>query len=171
VWSTLVDTMEVVYERYVAPIDPDERQALYADWVRFAVDFGVPAGDLPADRESFGRAYEAELDGLVVTPTARRVAGAILDPPVWWAPRPLKRLGATVATGLLPPTLRDRYGLGWAPADEQRLARIDDIVRRGYRHLPAARVRLPDAYLAGRRVVTSLAERRGRSHSSPARVE
>jgi uncharacterized protein (DUF2236 family) len=174
VWSTLVDTMEVVYERYVAPLAPDEREALYTEWVGFAVAFGVPAADLPADRNAFGRAFESELEALVVTPTARRVAGAILDPPVWWAPATLKRLGATVATGLLPPTVRDRYGLAWTPADERRLARIDDAVRRTYRHLPAGRVRLPDAYLAGRRTVkaaAALTVRRAGRYSSPVSVE
>jgi hypothetical protein len=47
-------------------------------------------------------------------------------------------------------------------------------VRRTYRHLPAGRVRLPDAYLAGRRTVkaaAALTVRRAGRYSSPVSVE
>lgn len=156
VWSTLVDTADVVHARYVGALTPDQRDALYADWVTFAAFFGIPAEDLPPDRHAFAEHHVRERAALVVTPTARRLATDILDPPLWWAPTWLEEAVATIAVALLPTDICEGYGLLVDAAQEQRARRLERWIRRTYRHLPAARRRLPEAYLAGRRLVTSV---------------
>lgn len=156
VWSTLVDTTDVVHARFVGPLDPDRRDALYRDWLRFATFFGVPGELLPSDRRAFEQAYHEELEGLAVSPTARQVARSILDPPIWWAPRQVKAVGRTIAVTLLPPEVREGYGFPWTTADQAAADRLQVRLRRAYRCLPAARRELPYVYLAARRAVTAL---------------
>jgi uncharacterized protein (DUF2236 family) len=153
VWSTLVDTADTVFARFVGPLSPDERDRLYADWLRFAGFFGIPRPDLPSDRHAFARVYQDDVASLVVTPTARRVSRAVLDPPLWWAPSTLKSLAASVTTSLLPPALRDAYGLEWDEEHQRRADRVQIRLRRGYRPLPHARVELPRVYLFCRRLL------------------
>jgi uncharacterized protein (DUF2236 family) len=166
VWSTLVDTSGVVYARFVGALTPDERDALYADWITFATFFGIPDADLPPDRHAFAVDYERTVASLVVTPTARRVKDAILDPPLWWAPGALRRLGATFAVALLPPQLRDGYRLTWSADDQRRADRLARLVRRHYPALPSSRTRLPYLYMGARR-----ATRRRTGQSRPINVE
>lgn len=153
VWSTLVDTTEVVYGRFVGPLVPDDRDALYDDWTRFARFFGVPPERIPPERHAFRASYRDELARLVVSPTGRHVAEAIVDPPIWWAPRWLRDVGATLARSTLPAALRERYGWRWTPDDQRRADRLEVRLRLAYQHLPAVRRRLPDAYVAVRRLV------------------
>ena len=76
VWATLADTSLLVFRRAVRPLGVAELDTYFAEQVRFAETFGIPAEMVPADWASF-RAY---FDGMVahelrVTEAARAVAG------------------------------------------------------------------------------------------------
>ncbi len=117
--ATLVDSGLVVYQRYVRPLTPGEREALWQDWRVFGAMFGIPDGRMPASYGDFRRYMRRMLDGedLHVTDEARTTAREIvMRPPVPLAARPLLELANFVTVGLLPPRIRGHYGFSWDPA-------------------------------------------------------
>jgi uncharacterized protein (DUF2236 family) len=126
VWvhSTLVTTGIAMHETYVGPLTRAEREAFYAEMKVVARIFGVPDGVLPSTIDDM-HAYEQRLldDGvLCVTDAARLIARTVLSPPVPLAFRlPLAAL-ARANAGLLPPQLREQYGVHWNQLDAFGLA-------------------------------------------------
>jgi uncharacterized protein (DUF2236 family) len=57
-------------------------------------------------------------DTLAVGPASREIAASILAPPVFFAVQPAFRLVNFFTVGLLPPVLRERYGLTWSKAQD-----------------------------------------------------
>lgn len=155
VWASLVDTMEVVTERYVGAFGEGERESLYSDWLGFADFFGIPAELVPADRDAFGEYWQSMLEGgeLGVSPAALNVAKSILDPPVWYAPRLLKAEMAALAVGLLPEAVRDMYGFEWDERRRRRFERIDAAVRTVYPRLPGLRRAIPPVWMNAKRAL------------------
>lgn len=119
VHSTLVDTGLVMYETYVRELEPATAEDFYQQMKVVATVFGVPPDVHPPTLADF-RSYQRSLleSGEVrVGPDARDVAAVILAPP---APLPLRAALRTIAAqgaGLLPPTLREQYGVRWSRAD------------------------------------------------------
>jgi uncharacterized protein (DUF2236 family) len=145
VHSTLVDTGLVMYETFVGRLAEDDRQAFYAEMKAVARVFGIPPRVLPRTLAAF-RAYQGrclESDELVVTDAARAVAATVLEPPLPLALRPAARVLNLATVGLLPPQIRERYGLGWNAAHATTLRLCAASVRRTLPLLPA-RVRLLD---------------------------
>lgn len=158
VWATLVETSRAVYERYVQPLSTAEADRLYEDWQRFGLLFGIDEALLPADRRDFAHRWTAWLEEVRVTPSARRVAIRVLDPPMRFAPRRLKGLGATFATVPLPLPLRAAYDHRPSVRQLRDFVRTDAWLRRRYRTLPTWRATVPDAYLTVRRAFRPLLE-------------
>jgi uncharacterized protein (DUF2236 family) len=157
VWSTLVDTSVVVHERWLGPLAPTEREALLADWRRFGEYFGLQRTGLPDDWEMFEARYRAEVDALVVGRAALVVSRSILEPPLWFVPRAVKRAYGLIAAALLPPALRDQYRIVWGHDHDAAVATLDDTIRTAWAHAPDWRRDLPYAYLAVRRPVLAIA--------------
>jgi len=156
VWATLVDTADTVHRRFLGPLTPEAHDALYLDWRTLARLMGIPGSRLPSDRSSFSAWYRQEVNRLQVTPTARYVAGSVLDPPLPFVPRSVKRTYALLAAGQLPPSVRAGYSLAWGAAEQHQ---FDTVVRQiavTIAHTPAARRHLPDLYLAVRRAAVAL---------------
>jgi len=128
VWATLVDTAVVVYERFVAPLEPSARDAYYRDQSAMARVLGVPADRVPSDWAAFRAYFDTLLDSdiLTVTPEARDIAQAVLHPPGAGQGGGLVR---TITAGLLPPRLREAFGLDWDPRREARLEALTESVR------------------------------------------
>lgn len=118
VWATLVDTTLVVTDRFVGPLAPDAREAYYADQRVVARVLGIPAECVPARAADFAAYFDAMLagDALAVTDTAREIAAAVFEPPT---PVPASGVARMLTAGLLPPRLREAFGLRW-DADRQR---------------------------------------------------
>lgn len=123
VWATLVESAMLVYRRYVGSLSARRAATYYAEQQRFAHACGVPEGacppDLPAFVEYFERTIVSDLD---VGEDAREIAGSVLRPPL---PVPLRPLAAPLnllTVGLLPPAVRELYGLSW---DARREALLD----------------------------------------------
>lgn len=150
VWATLVQTSLLVYTRYVGELTLAEIEAFYAEQQRFAVACGVPDGSWPVDLEAFAAYFDGMVEsGLHVTREARRIADAVLLPPVP-APlalpaRPSLELLKLVTVGLLPPSVRDAYELPWGPHRERGFRMASAAARRTVGTLPARLRRLPMA--------------------------
>jgi uncharacterized protein (DUF2236 family) len=116
--ATLADSAVRVYERYVRPLAAGEREALWSEYRALGRLFGLPGRRMPATYPALEAYVAATLAGpeLHVSPQARELATRIvLHPPVPLAARPLVELANFITIGLLPPTLRRQYGLGWDP--------------------------------------------------------
>jgi uncharacterized protein (DUF2236 family) len=124
VWATLVDTALAVYRRFVAPLDAAALESYYTDQCSVARLLGIPAGLVPPDFAAFDRYFETMLDSdaLTVTPTAREIAEAVLAVPGGGRVR-------LVTAGLLPPHLREAFGLAWDAGRAARLASLTASVR------------------------------------------
>jgi len=123
VHSTLVDTGLSMHETYVGRIAPAVAEEFYAQMKVVASIFGVPAKVHPATLSDF-RAYQREMieSGEVrVGEDARAVARTVLVPPVPLPLRPVLQALAAQSAGLLPPELREQYGLRWTRADRLAL--------------------------------------------------
>ncbi len=156
VWATLVDTTEVVHDRLLEPLDPTEREALHTDWVRLAAFLGIPDHLLDADRATFRRRFVEHRDRLELSATARHVARSIVDPPLWFVPRPVRAAYALLATSLLDDRTRALYDLPWDPDRAATAAALEAQVRAAWALVPGWRRRLPDLYLTGRRAWCAL---------------
>jgi len=127
VHATLVDSTLVAAEAWLGPLSRDRRERFYAETRPIARAFGVPEGLLPPDLKTF-EAYLAAMLGptgpLRISATARRLALHVLQPPLgpvapWlgWLPAPAYAWTMWPAVGLLPPSVRDGYGLRWGPIE------------------------------------------------------
>ena len=179
VHATLVDSTLATGGAWLGPIPRDVRARFYAETMPIARLFGVPEALLPADIEAFD-AYIASMvgpDGPVhPTATARDLALVILHPPL--APAvssgPIAaRLGGLAgptaavlraipavaydwllvpSIGLLPPSMRDEYGLAWGPRERVIDAWLMSSWGFWRERLPTAWRWFPQALAADRRL-------------------
>ena len=156
VFATLIWTAVRVHETFLGPLPPDERDAYYADMHEFGRLFGVDEADMPAGfagLDSYLHRMTAEV--LDVGPVARRLAGQILAPQPPLVPAPLRPLPAVLAAGLLPPAVRDAFGLPWRRR-EQLLFRSMALTTRALVPALPAPVRYWPHYRIARRRVRAL---------------
>ena len=138
VHATLVESTIAVYDAWLEPLPTARRAAYYAETRPIGRAFGVPETSLPADLAAFER-YVAEMLGpagpVHASPVARELAGVVLRPPLaplaTLLPLPagqaaavLRRIPAGAyawtlwpSVGLLPPSVREDYGLSWGPVE------------------------------------------------------
>ena len=152
VHATLVDSALVSYECFVGPLAAEEREAFHAESRVVARLLGVPADLLPPSYAAFARHVAEMIAGGVLepTPTARRLADAVLHPPLPFLPRFAGDVGAVVTLGLLPPTIRERFGLPWDRTRERGFAVARSIVRAALPFLPDVLRAMPQARRAER---------------------
>jgi len=147
VHATLVDSAVVAYQRFVAPLSAAERRRFYDESCRSARLFGIPARCIPASEAAF-RAYMHDMlrgPTLTVGRDARRIAAALLSPPL---PPPLRQLAGAarlLTVGLLPSAMRRRYALPWGPLRERSLDAAAALLRLGLPLLPAPLRAFPQA--------------------------
>jgi uncharacterized protein (DUF2236 family) len=129
VLATLIDSVLLVYELFVAPLSCHDKRAYYRDSQVLARLLGIPPEMMPLTYDEFMAYMEAMLTGerLSVGETARKVVEALLTSPLFGA---FARLIGFVGIGLLPARLRDAYQLSWTQKQERRLYRLASISRR-----------------------------------------
>ena len=153
VFATLVWSAVEVTETFLRPVSAGERDAYYGDMRRMAHLFNVPDELLPSDYEGLERYVRRQVEEVLdVGPAARLIARQILEPDPPIVPRPLEPLASILAAGVLPPRLREAYGLSWRRRERVAFG----VVRRAARlliPLLPARVRYwPHHAVALRRV-------------------
>lgn len=153
VYATFVDSALVVYERYVAPLTPVERDQYCAEARAIGPWLGIPVEMMPASYAEL-RAYMDRMEAsgqLAVGPTARRLMGLLLRArPAWLVRGPLLTWLHLPTVGLLPPRLRAAYGLAWPRHHALLLALTSGLCRRLLPLAPAALRYWPSARRAAR---------------------
>lgn len=133
VHATLVDTALRVHDRFLRRLTQDERERYYAESSTVAEILGVPRSIQPRDIAAFRSYVRERVGSLQVTDTARQVAREVLHPRLPAPAQPLLEVGRQITVGLLPPPLRQQYGLSWDPA---RAAALDVVARSSRLLLP-----------------------------------
>lgn len=147
VWATLFDTALELHRLFVRPLAAYEKDAYYRDFQHVGELLGVPSWLLPSDIEAFAAYVQSRVTSLQVSDEARRIAGHILRPlpPQWAVMWPLRQL----TSGLLPPLLRDQYGLTWGTKRQCALDVTAALSRRLLPFVPRS-LRQPPALLMPR---------------------
>jgi uncharacterized protein (DUF2236 family) len=137
VHATLVDSFVQTYELLVGPLSDQEKDRYCAESAELEPAFGIPAGYLPRNMTEL-QVYMSEMfEGgqVVVGHTARRLSREILYPPFPWIVQPLLWFFRLSTAGMLPPPIRNAYGLSWSERKGTALGVAAKVIRRG---LPAA---------------------------------
>jgi uncharacterized protein (DUF2236 family) len=131
VHTTLVDSTILVYERLVRPLGPAEADTFCRDARHSSARLGLNVEDLPATLAALRADLQTRLESgeIVVGDDARRLAAGILTPPFRFAYWPAYRLHALLTVGLLPPAIRQEYGLEWGDRDQRALDRWCTLTR------------------------------------------
>jgi uncharacterized protein (DUF2236 family) len=158
VQATLIVTSVQAYERWVGPLSPQERETFWQEAREYGQLLGIPLEKSPVDWTALTDYWRRMLDPtgpVQVTPTAGRLASSIIRPPIPLVPGPVVDLLMLPSLALLPPRIRDAYGVPWGPAWRVSARIMDLLLRLWVRALPQAWRSLPPARLADRRVQTA----------------
>jgi uncharacterized protein (DUF2236 family) len=115
------DSAVYFYELFVRELSEAERDAFWADYVRFGELFGMPASAAPASWAEFCEFFDAKVNGadIHLTDEARFVGSAVMfQIPTARSRWPAMRVHNVVMKASLPPAVREHYGLRWTRADE-----------------------------------------------------
>ena len=152
VWDTLVDTALVIYERCYGRLSAVDRERFYQEQKLIAHACGVPEGECPHRLADFTAYLAATVEqDLRITPEAQAVADAIGRPPL---PGPLSTLVSAplilVTAGLLPPPIRQAYGLPWSREREGLLNAFFGAIGLAGRLVPRPIRQAPSLYAVRR---------------------
>jgi uncharacterized protein (DUF2236 family) len=141
--ACLADSAQAVYERFVRPLDAQEREDYWADYLLLGELFALPRSHAPAGYAEY-REYMAQRlasPDLHVTSHARELGRRVaFDLPLPARRRPALAVINLMVLGVLPPRVRELYGLRWTPLQEMALAGVATWLR-GARPLAPARLR------------------------------
>jgi uncharacterized protein (DUF2236 family) len=150
VHATLADAIVTGHARFGRPLDVEQRERFWREWRDLGRLLGIREADLPADWTGF-RAY---VDGMVAgrlehTTAVDEVLDALAHPaapplpavarPAWQlAAAPLAHLMGLVTVGMLPPVLRERFGVRSTTAQQLQLRLLGQVMRATTPVLPGA---------------------------------
>ena len=142
------------YERWVGPLTPEDREAFWAEARQVGARLGIPFDESPADWPAF-ETYVTRMLGpagpVRVTTTGRRLGRLVVRAPLPFVPGPVASLMTLPAVALLPPSIRDAYGLAWGPRRARLAAGLDRAVRLWVHVMPPAWRAMPQARAADAR--------------------
>jgi uncharacterized protein (DUF2236 family) len=163
VHATLAEAIVTGHERFGQPFTDDQRERFWAEWRSLGRLLGIRECDLPADWPSF-REY---VDGMVARELRRTVAveevNAALARPappavvaryhlIWPIARvQLGHFLGLSTVGLLPPTLRRRFGLRWTRANDLELRVLSTALRAATPLMPSSLGNIGPGYRRWRR--------------------
>jgi uncharacterized protein (DUF2236 family) len=163
VHATLAEAITLAHERFGRRFSDEEHERFWAEWRALGRLLGIRARDLPADWPGFRQYFECMVaDTLEHTRAVDEVLAALGRPaaprlraparPLWpLVQLPLGHVIALASVGLLPATLRARFGLRYDGAQERELRALGAALRAATPLMPAsARVTGTD-YLVWRR--------------------
>ena len=141
VHATLVDTALECHRRFVRRL-PHEREAQYYEETKLVGRLlGVPEALLPPDIDAFNAYVAATVEHLEVSETARAIARELCRPTLPFGP--LIVPWREITAGLLPPRLREAYGMPWDPARAAVFEGLGAFSRGVWPRLPRALRRPP----------------------------
>lgn len=153
VFATLVETTVMAYEIGIARLSAAEKDAYYQESKLFGALFGISDEALPPDWPAFKRYCEdtAASIALAVGRPARETARFLLSQ-TRTVTRPFMRVYTALTTGLLPPRIREGYGLPFGRAEEATYRGTLRAVERAWPLLPDRLRWVPDYVEARRRL-------------------
>jgi uncharacterized protein (DUF2236 family) len=132
--AVIADSGREMYETLVRPLDPEERELLWQDYVRFGELFGLPASKAPASHVEF----KAWFDGMLAGPDLQATEHGLEMAPLLAFRQPVPAAArANVAfqnhliKGTLPARVRDIFGIRWSRAHESSFRAAAAASRRG----------------------------------------
>ena len=135
---TLIDSQIRAYELFVEPLSSEEKDRYCGESANLAPLLNVPPLTLPTTHSQLtGQLQDSVRDGTSqVTNTARSLAHDLLFPPGGVLASSAMGFGRLVTTGLLPPPVREAYGLAWSDRKAMILDRSARMIRRARRLTP-----------------------------------
>ena len=135
---TLIDSQIRAYELFVGPMSAEEKDRYCAESANLAPLLNVPPLTLPTSNlELTGQLQHGIRDGTSqVTNTARSLAHDLLFPQGGVLASSGMGFGRLVTAGLLPPPLREAYGLAWSDRKASILDRSARVIRQARRLTP-----------------------------------
>lgn len=119
--AVIADSAQRFYELFVRRLTDDERDLLWADYVRFGELFGMPREEVPSSYAEFRHWWEQRLRSpeLHLTDEARYVGASIMfGIPVPASRAPAMAVHNLIMSGSLPARVRREYRLAWSPAHD-----------------------------------------------------
>lgn len=107
-----VESFVIAYQRYGGRLSEEDADRYVAEWVRSAELVGLHAEDVPHKWDEL-QVYLGGVTNLCVTPAAREGLRLVLSPPAPPWGRVAWTIPAMAAVSVLPPTVRNLYGLPW----------------------------------------------------------
>ena len=145
VLCTLVEGSVQAYELVVSPLSEAEKETYYREAQRFGWLFGIPPEHFPPDWGAFQRwSQQMQHEVLAVGSPAREIADILFTPP-HLAATPYVRWFRTMTAGLMPPHLREPYGLAWGRRDRLVFRGAIRAMRQSWPLLPG-RIRFVPAW-------------------------
>jgi uncharacterized protein (DUF2236 family) len=117
--AVIADSGQAFYELLVRELSGDEREALWADYIRFGELFGMPRHIAPATYRDWREWWADRMagDDLHLTPQAKETGYvSAFEIPLPGLYGPAMRMHNLIMLGSLPPRVRELYGLRWTPA-------------------------------------------------------
>jgi uncharacterized protein (DUF2236 family) len=154
VQATLVIMSVRAYRSWVGPLSAEGCERLWQETRRTGRLLGIPLERSPSDWPALVEWFEAQISPggpVVVTDTALRLSGSILHPPIPYLPRRLMDLAMLPGLGLLPPSVRDGFGIAWGPGHELAARTLGTGLHAWVRSLPRSWRAMPQARAAERR--------------------
>jgi uncharacterized protein (DUF2236 family) len=136
VYATLTQTALVVHDLALPPLTKEDRERYYRESWRFAALFGLGSSSLPPDWTAFMAYNEImwQSDVLTVTSAARTVAQKIFADTGPWPCLPAWYRAVTAQ--LLPPRIREAFGLRYGQTEQRAALHALAWIRRLYPMLP-----------------------------------
>jgi uncharacterized protein (DUF2236 family) len=160
--AVIADSGRAMYETMVRRLSPQEREALWQDYVFFGELFGLPRDAVPATAVEFDAWFAGKLASpdLYATPHAMEMAPLVaFRQPVPLPARLNLETQNLIIKGTTPPRVREIFGIRWTAAHE-RAFRSVTATHRGARHaMPRQMRRGRNDYFFN--VVTQREKRRG----------
>lgn len=137
--AVIADSGREMYETLVQPLDPEERERLWQDYVRFGELFGLPRSEVPASHVEFKAWFDGNLAApdLQTTEHGREMAPLVaFRQPVPAVARGNLAVQNHIIKGTLPPRVREIFGIRWSRAHESGFRAIAATHRRAHRAFP-----------------------------------
>jgi uncharacterized protein (DUF2236 family) len=136
--STLIATSVRSFELFVRPFHDDERARYYEETKIVARLLGIPDEHIPSSWSDFERYYHLMLSSgeIVVSPRAHRLARAVRYPRIRFTPPQVFAPFSLITVGLLPESVRERYGYAWTSAHALAFRTATTAIRRTRQFLP-----------------------------------
>jgi uncharacterized protein (DUF2236 family) len=137
--AVIADSGREMYETLVRPLDPEQRERLWQDYVRFGELFGLPRSEVPASHAEFKAWFDGRLaaPGLGATEHGLEMAPLVaFRQPVPAPARGNLAIQNHIIKGTLPPRVREIFGIRWSRAHERGFRAIAAASRRSHDLFP-----------------------------------